>query len=63
MTLEPFPCRDATQFLAASSSESQHFHQQAPRQILDLEAYIAGSANWKLSLAGSPKSMKRLLNP
>ena len=53
LILEAFPCRDSTQLLAGSRRRSSNFKPRALRNSGVLEAYIAGSSNWKLSLAGS----------
>jgi hypothetical protein len=49
------PCRDEKQFLAGSTRKSGNFTPSPVRNSGVLEAYIAGSANWKLSLAASSK--------
>jgi hypothetical protein len=61
LRLEAFPCRDAKQFLAGSLSESRHFRVLILRSVLKLEAYIAGSANWKIRLAESSKLVQPTL--
>jgi hypothetical protein len=59
MTFERIPCHGSTQFFAASTRTAGHFRVRSFRFVLDFEAYIAGSANWKLSIAGSQFSQSR----
>jgi hypothetical protein len=47
------PCRDLNQFLAGSTRKSSNFTPLLRLNFAVLEAYIAGSTNWKLSLAES----------
>jgi hypothetical protein len=53
--LEPILCRDWKQLLAASTQKSGNFESQIAAPYSILEPPIAGSANWKLSLAESAK--------
>jgi hypothetical protein len=51
--LEPIPCRDWKQLLAASTEKSSDFKPQFAAPYCILEPPIAESANWKLNLADS----------
>jgi hypothetical protein len=51
MSLEEFLCRHATQFLAASLRKLKDSAPTTFCYAQSVEAYIAGSANSKLSLA------------
>jgi hypothetical protein len=53
MSLEEIPCRHSTQFLAASLGKPKISVPPTLRDSSSLEAYLAGSENWKLSLAES----------
>ena len=57
-SLEEFVCRDATIFLAASLRKPKCSEPTTLRDSTSLEAYIAGSAKRKLSLAESSKSIR-----
>lgn len=55
MRLERFPCRDATQLLAASLQKSGNFELQLSLRSAFRKLPFAESANWKLNLAANSK--------
>lgn len=59
VSLEAFLCRDSKQFLAGSTAEFKDFSPPTLPDFDCLEPYIAGSANWKLSLAESSNEDSR----